>query len=388
MSAHAIRCRSRLAAALALLVGASAPMHAAPNAPSAPAPPDERAEPPSAESPLLPVAESEVTFAGEGGFELQGTLVLPQRTKDQRVPAVLLIPGSGPTDRDGNQLPALRTDLLKSIATRLANDGIATLRFDKRACARYAASWPKTAEELNAIFGWEEFAGDVAGAYAFLRGDAHIDSSRVAVLGHSEGGLLALQLAHDTSPDRAPAALVLCATAGRTLDKLIPEQVLASLRRSGIGGPKAAELLAQLDEAIVAVRDTRKLPDRVPPAYTALFNPTVIDILHAYFTIDPAVLAAAYRGPVLVVNGANDVQVSAERDAPVLKKAFDDRAIDATCELFIVPATSHNLKTASSMDDPGVAGPVVPEALDRIAEWLAEELGVSRRGDAGAAGSR
>src|SRR5436309_15501621 len=73
--------------------------------------------------------EREVTFAGAGGLQLHGTLVLPSGTKG-KAPGVLLLSGSGPTDRNGNQLPQIVTDLLKQIAERLAADGYASLRFD------------------------------------------------------------------------------------------------------------------------------------------------------------------------------------------------------------------------------------------------------------------
>src|SRR5688500_9758350 len=74
----------------------------------------------------------EVSFTGAGGLKLNGTVLLPSGGRDQKFPAVLLLPGSGPTDRNGNQPPVLVTDLLKQIADRLAAEGIASLRFDKR----------------------------------------------------------------------------------------------------------------------------------------------------------------------------------------------------------------------------------------------------------------
>src|SRR5689334_8135232 len=81
--------------------------------------------------------EREIDFLGAGGVKIAGTLALPGSASPERtVPALLLLQGSGPTDRDGNQPPNLRTDLLRGLAQILADDGIASLRFDK--CGMYA----------------------------------------------------------------------------------------------------------------------------------------------------------------------------------------------------------------------------------------------------------
>src|SRR5438105_11359896 len=73
--------------------------------------------------------EQQVTFTGAGGVTLAGTLVLPESASaDRLVPALLLIQGSGPSDRDGNQLPNLRTDILRQVAELLAEQNIASLR--------------------------------------------------------------------------------------------------------------------------------------------------------------------------------------------------------------------------------------------------------------------
>lgn len=101
-----------------------------------------------------PFTEREVAFNGAGGFQLRGTLVLPSATKG-KVPGVLLLPGSGPSDRNGNQPPQLVTDLLKQIAERLAADGFASLRFDKRAAAVYATTWPKDMAAMNNFFSYD-----------------------------------------------------------------------------------------------------------------------------------------------------------------------------------------------------------------------------------------
>src|SRR6185437_2429566 len=120
------------------------------------------------------------------------------------------IQGSGPTDRDGNQPPQLKTDLLRQIATALGEAGIASLRYDKRGMYANRDTMPKAAAELPHFFDWSAFVEDVHGAFDFLRAQEAIDPARVGILGHSEGGLLAL----DVSTLHTPQAkvLVLAAT--------------------------------------------------------------------------------------------------------------------------------------------------------------------------------
>ena len=138
-------------------------------------------------------AEHQVTFQGTDGAELAGTLQLPAR--DGNMPAIVLLAGSGPTDRDGNQPPAIHTDLLKQIAQRLAEKGIASLRFDKRGMYANAAQLPKDRSQYGDFFSWENFVGDAVAACRFLQQQPRVDPDHVGILGHSEGGLLALQAA-------------------------------------------------------------------------------------------------------------------------------------------------------------------------------------------------
>jgi len=139
--------------------------------------------------------EREVTFAGHGGFQLHGTLVAPA-TKG-KVPGILLLPGSGPSDRNGNQPPGLITDLLKQIAERLAADGYASLRFDKRAAHGYAGSWPKDIAGLNDFFSWDSFVGDARAGFEFLKSQPEVNPKQTVIAGHSEGATIAMQVVHD-----------------------------------------------------------------------------------------------------------------------------------------------------------------------------------------------
>jgi hypothetical protein len=121
-------------------------------------------------APLARADETEITFRGQGGIVLSGTLTTPDGVIG-KVPAMLLLPGSGPTDRDGNQLMAnLRTDLLKGVAEGLAAAGIASLRFDKRAHMRYQKVWPKKISDMADFFDYDKFVADAGASHNFKRG--------------------------------------------------------------------------------------------------------------------------------------------------------------------------------------------------------------------------
>lgn len=314
--------------------------------------------------------ESEVTFKGAGGFVLKGTFARPDSVKGKAL-AVLLLPGSGPTDRNGNQPPALNTDLLKQIAGRLAAAGWASLRFDKRAAHVYMAKFPKGIDSQNEFFKWENFVGDAKAALSFLAAQPGIDGKRLAVAGHSEGSMIAVAMGRDLAGrPGAPAGLILMGAPGRPLDSVIHDQVLASLRRSGLSEAAQKPYMDYTDKAIAQIKKDATVPPNPPQGLAALFPPNATKIMKSYFTNDPAKMVATYPGPVLVIQGEKDIQVQAKIDTPLLAKAIRARKKGAS-EIFIVPSASHNLKLVKDPDkEPGFAGPVVPAALDKIVTWL------------------
>src|ERR1700731_4650374 len=134
----------------------------------------------------------DVRFAGAAGTTLAGTLLLPLVSEIQRVPGVVLISGSGPTDRDGNNpLVPARLDTLKLIAERLAAAGIATLRYDKRGIGQSTQRPLGSFGEQEHFFLWDHFVADAVAAQTELLRHDEIKSYATAFLGHSEGGLLA-----------------------------------------------------------------------------------------------------------------------------------------------------------------------------------------------------
>ena len=321
--------------------------------------------------------EKPVTFTGVGGAVLAGTLTLPAHSGPPAVPGLVLIAGSGPTDRDGNSGP-VQTDLLKQIAQRLAQEGIASLRYDKRGVGGSVMS-PADQANLADYVAWENFVGDAAAALHDLQQQPGIDARRTGFLGHSEGGLIALQAAQQTSITQPPTLLVLMSTPGRTYDVVISEQLVRILKLQGATAAQTDYFLSKNREIAAAIERTGVVPNDVPPGLAALYPSYIGKFYRSVQLADPAKLAARFSGPVLVLQGQKDVQVSAERDLPVLKAALSSRT-RGEYQVSLIPNASHNLKTVTSEADPGLAGPVAPEALSALCGWLHTtwKMGVSQ----------
>jgi uncharacterized protein len=304
-----------------------------------------------------------VRFAGSEGVTLAGTLVLPIWSELEKVPGVVLVAGSGPTDRDGNNpLVPERIDLLKQIAEVLAEAGIATLRYDKRGIG---ASTPKPSDSLaeqERFFAWDNFVGDVAAAHAELVKHDEIKAYATALLGHSEGGLLVLAAA-PTIKTNPPHVLVLVSTPGRPLVDILRAQIARGAPRLG----------APADRVIAAIQSTGHVPSDVPLELDALFPPYAGPFLQSLLAFDPAKALLASRLPCLLVQGAADRQVVPMDDVQPLIDALDKRG--APGEAVIVPSASHNLKIAQWPTDAGFAGPIMPAAAAALAAWLKQSLG-------------
>lgn len=326
--------------------------------------------------PSPPLISQQVRFAGAGGVPMAGTLALPADVNAaQPVPGVLLLQGSGPTDRDGNQPEnGIRTDLLRQFAELLAKHGIASLRYDKRGMYANIGSRPPQADYPQ-FYSWPSFVGDALAAHAFLAGQPLIAAGRVALLGHSEGGLIALQVADMLQRQgNAPAALVLAATPGRPLGAIIDDQIRRALRLQKATPEQERFFLSANARVMKDIRTTGRVPDTVPPGLAVFYPSYAGPLLKPLLLLDPATLARGYRGPVLLLQGAADVQVSAERDALALDHALQQRAPDRHT-LLIVPGVSHNMKTVDDDDSqPGLDGPVNDAIAGRLAAWLSTQL--------------
>jgi pimeloyl-ACP methyl ester carboxylesterase len=304
----------------------------------------------------------DVRFAGAGGIELAGTLLIPDRPAQQKVPGVVLIAGSGPTDRNGNNpgIP-VKIDLLRQIAERLAQGGIASLRYDKRGIGA-STSPPTNLAGQEMFFGWKNLIGDVQLAHAELIRHEEVKSYATALLGHSEGGLFAIATAH-ASIREPPYALVLASTPGRPMQDIIRSQLARA----------APRFVDAAERVMTEIRRNGRTPADVPRPLAPLFPPYIGPFLKGELGFDPAVALASLKQPCLLLHGGADQQVVPMADIQPLVDALSRRS--APGEVLVAPLTSHNLKSVTGPADPGFAGPIEPAISDKLESWLSVTLG-------------
>ncbi len=252
-----------------------------------------------------------------GDLTLEGTLTLPLGAGPW--PAAVIVAGSGPTDRNGNSAMGLATDVYALLARGLAEGGIASLRYDKRGLPSSTGRFDMATTTIG------DFAGDAAAATRFLA--ARADLGPIVLLGHSEGGTLAMLAARDGAP---VAGLVLVATAGRDASTVLREQ---------LGRQLPPDRLAQFDTAWAAYlrSDTTVTP---PTGLYALFVPANRRFMQSWQAIDPVVLLRGIRLPTLVLQGETDVQIT-PADARALGSARPDVGV------VVFPGVNHVLKLAT-----------------------------------------
>lgn len=305
----------------------------------------------------------DVRFAGSAGVTLSGTLLLPTISELQKVPGVVLVAGSGPTDRDGNnRYLAEKIDLLKQIAELLASNGIASLRYDKRGIG---ASTPEPENKLEAqerFWAWDHFVADVQAAHAELLRHDEIKPYATALLGHSEGGLLSLAAAQAMGK-KGPYALVLASTPGRPLRGIVHDQITRN-------APKFA---ADADRIMRTIIDTGHAPDDTPQELKLVFPDSVGAFLQRALTFDPAKTLEAIDASCLLLQGGADTQVVPMGDIQPLVDALARRSRSGEVQVF--PMVSHNLKAVSGPADPGFAGPIAPAVADKLSSWMKLVLG-------------
>ncbi len=315
--------------------------------------------------------EKHVSFEADGGITLAGTLVLPEPINSGRVvPAVLLIQGSGPTDRDGNQLPNLKTDLLRQLADVLAGAGIASLRYDKRGMYANQPTLPKQQDQLTDFFRWTAFVGDAHAAFTFLKTYPGIAPDRVGVLGHSEGGLLALDFAAQYHPQ--PKAIILASTPGRKFGEVIQDQLSALLEQQQATAEQRQFFLDADRRIRSEILETGKVPLHVPAGLAPLYPSYLGHFLKSALALDPAALATHVEGAIFVINGTADTQVLAKHNAARFSSALANRKDGS--EVFTPSAVSHNLKTVTEANTQGIAGELDGTVRGAILNWLKKVL--------------
>lgn len=317
-------------------------------------------------------ASSEVSFDNEPAkVKLAGTLTVPQGKGP--FPAVVLVHGSGPIDRDGTVFghkPFL------VLADHLSRQGIAVLRYDKRGVGQ---STGKRGEATTL-----DLAADTEAALRFLRGRPEIDARRIGVVGHSEGGLIAPLLA---SRDPALGFVVMLAGPGVGGGRLLVEQLALTARARGapehiiarervlnqalfaamVDEPSLEAARAKAGSILAEAERKGELPAGMGASALERFGTPWFRSLLAY---DPVPALQAVRQPILVLNGERDLQVPAAMSLPPIRTALQANPHAVIREM---PGLNHLFQTAKTGgigEYAEIEESFAPAALDAIGGWI------------------
>lgn len=252
-------------------------------------------------APLFATPQTDTTFTETtiilhtAKGDISGTLTVPDSVKG-KIPVALIIAGSGPTDRNGNN-PMMKNESLKLLAHGLASHKIASLRFDKRGIGASRAAG-KTEADLR----FEDYINDAGSWIDTLKKDHRF--TKVIVAGHSEGSLIGMIAAHKKAD-----GFISIAGAGRSADKILKEQLAAQ-----------PAMVKDSSYPIIDSLVLGKTVQNVPKMLFALFRPGVQPYMISWFHYDPQTEIKKLTIPVLILQGTNDLQVTVD-DANLLSKS-------------------------------------------------------------------
>lgn len=278
--------------------------------------------------------------------KIRGTITVPETTKS--VPVVLIIAGSGPTDRDGNNM-YMKNNSLKMLSEELLKNNIATLRYDKRGIAE---SQDAATEEKDMRF--DDLVKDAESWIAMLKADKRF--SKVIVAGHSEGSLIGMIVAKNAGAD----GYISIAGAGRSADLILKEQLKPQ-----------PESITKICYPILDSLKKGRTVDSVPQMLYTLFRPSVQPYMISWFKYDPQTEIKKLAIPVLILQGTTDLQVSKE-DAQLLFNA------NSKSEYHLIKGMNHILKEAeedrtkniATYSDPNL--PIKKELVDDITGFIGQ----------------
>lgn len=295
-----------------------------------------------------PARAETVEIAGPAG-PLSGEAIAVDNAEN----VVVIIPGSGPVDRDGNAPgTGLHSDTYRLLAQGLAQQGIASIRIDKRGffSSRTAIGDPTDATIANYAedaLDWVQRARQLA--------------PHVWIAGHSEGGLVALVAARKSPGD--VEGLVLLATPGRPIGDILIAQLQAM--------PDLSPFMPEITRVVKGLESGRTSdPQTLPEALRGMFQPGNQRFMTDLFSYDPAAVAGQYQGAALIVQGDADIQIGQE-DAERLRRAMPQ------AQTVFLPDATHMLKQdvpgqpLATYSDPEL--PLHPDLVEAISEFIGSQ---------------
>ena len=248
-------------------------------------------------------------------LKIQGTL-LPASNKEK---IVIIIAGSGPTDRDGNSTLGIKCNTYRLLATALQKNNIASFRYDKRGIA---ASSYKNLNEADLLF--EDYINDAKEIFLYLKDS--LGYKNIYFAGHSEGSLIGMIAAQRTKAK----GYISMAGAGRPINLILTEQVAA--RSPAVG---------KQTDSLFNILKTKGKIDSVPPYLLSIFRPSVQPYMVSWMNYDPAAEIKKLKLPVLILQGTCDIQVKTA-ESGYLHDA------DKKATLTIIEGMTHTLKNAGA----------------------------------------
>jgi len=299
--------------------------------------------------------QQEVTFVSKGS-RLAGTLTLPD--SPEPCPAVLLIVGSGMVDRDESH-KKLPIDVMRQLAMRLAENGIGSLRYDKRGVGASEGDFWRAGVSDN--------VDDAAAAVACLRSQPGVDPERVYACGHSEGATICIRLAGAHVPI---AGAILLAGVGRHGEEALlwqGEQVVPGMKgfQKWLIGALHVDVRKQQLKAFAKIGKSTKDTYRVQG-----ISRINAKWMREFLAYDPAEDLKRIEVPVLAITGSKDIQVDPadlEIMASLVRSEFEPHVVPDVTHL--LRADSDPVPTINSYKDQ-VKVPVDPRVLELVTDWL------------------
>lgn len=290
---------------------------------------------------IVNIHAQDSAFASSTSIELKtssgtiyGTLLVPTNI-NTKIPVALIIAGSGPTDRDGNN-PVMKNNSLKLLAESLANKGIASIRYDKRGVG---ASNQAAKSESNLKF--DDYIQDAVGWIDLIKQENLF--SKIIVIGHSEGSLIGMNAAKEAN------GFISLSGAGNSADFILKDQLNAQ-------GKQIQDMCFPIIDSLKA----GKLVPNINPILNSLFRESVQPYMISWFKQNPQANLAQLNYPCLIVQGDNDLQVS-------IKEAKLLAAVSDKHKLVIIEKMNHVLKTIDSKERAvnlaAYANPMMPISL-------------------------
>jgi uncharacterized protein len=290
-------------------------------------------------------SESEIVLKTPGG-DISGTLTIPNNAK--ATPIVIIIAGSGPTDRDGNNPLGVQTNAYKMLSIGFAKNMISALRFDKRGIGK-----SKSAMTSESDLRFENYINDVIAWISLIRFDKRF--SEIFLLGHSEGSLIGMIAAGKAKV----SGFISIAGVGRSADKLLQEQLKGKL---------PPQLLNESNRILDSLK-IGKTVSNVNQNLLFLYRPGVQPYMISWIRYDPAKEIAKLKMPILIIQGSTDLQVTVN-DARLLSASKPD------AKLLIIDKMNHVLKESDADVQKNTATynkpdlPLKPALVDAIVDFI------------------